>query len=627
MRPRLPTRWLREFRLIFGASTAASAAVLAIFIGGLGAGGVMLGSRADRHARPIRLYAQLEAIVALSAAVSPLLLFLVRTLYIAAGGTPRLGLVGGTAGRLVLSALVLAVPTVAMGGTLPAVAGGVTRQSDVGRRDVAILYGLNALGAVVGCLVATFFLLEHLGTRATLWIAAGINLLVAMAASRVDRTMPAWPVAKARIAPVVVAVLPVCPAGARIVSAHRLRHRRLRILSDGAGVVSHAGAAARRLHFHLRLDSGGRPGGDWRRRALVLADLGRSCRIALAICLSCLLEAAALAGVYALGDRLAVLTLTLRPLASLGFETAVLCWTLVTMVVVLPAAIVAGYQFPLLIALFGRGRTDVGRQVGLAYAANTLGAIGGRAGRRVRPAPVAVGARRVAIRRGAAGCAWRLRDEAVLGSERATPGHHLSRGSAGGRGVRDCRPGRGRSNRRLASQRHRRGAGDGDSRVLEPVPRLGSRAAACDCVGRGRHRKQRGPGGRAQRLRLHRQREVRRQRPRRCRHTGDARVARRHPESGGAPLAGDRPRHRQLRRLAGRSSRHGSGRRRRARAADRRCGASVRRGQPRGAAKPQGPPDDWRCARNAADRARGLRHHRIGAVESVPRRRGEPLHA
>lgn len=44
---------------------------------------------------------------------------------------------------------------------------------------------------------------------------------------------------------------------------------------------------------------------------------------------------------------------------------------------VLPAAIVAGYQFPLLIALLGRGKQDVGRQVGLAYAWNTLGAIGG----------------------------------------------------------------------------------------------------------------------------------------------------------------------------------------------------------------------------------------------------------
>ena len=35
--------WLREFRLIFGASTAATAAVLGIFMGGLGVGSVLLG--------------------------------------------------------------------------------------------------------------------------------------------------------------------------------------------------------------------------------------------------------------------------------------------------------------------------------------------------------------------------------------------------------------------------------------------------------------------------------------------------------------------------------------------------------------------------------------------------------
>src|SRR5437660_5220210 len=74
--------WLRDFRLIFGASTAASAAVLAIFIGGLGFGGMMLGPRADRHPRPLLFYAQLESIVAVTAAASPLLLSLVRTLYI-----------------------------------------------------------------------------------------------------------------------------------------------------------------------------------------------------------------------------------------------------------------------------------------------------------------------------------------------------------------------------------------------------------------------------------------------------------------------------------------------------------------------------------------------------------------
>src|SRR5438067_3860567 len=101
--------WLREFRLVFGASTAASAAVVAIFIGGLGAGGLLLGPRADRHPRPILLYSQLETIVALSAAISPFLLWLARAAYVAVGGTPRLGLAAGTVGRLLLSPPVLPV--------------------------------------------------------------------------------------------------------------------------------------------------------------------------------------------------------------------------------------------------------------------------------------------------------------------------------------------------------------------------------------------------------------------------------------------------------------------------------------------------------------------------------------
>ncbi len=52
-------------------------------------------------------------------------------------------------------------------------------------------------------------------------------------------------------------------------------------------------------------------------------------------------------------------------------------WAVVASLVVLPAAWVAGYQFPLLVSLLGAGRRRVGRQVGLAYAWNTAGAIAG----------------------------------------------------------------------------------------------------------------------------------------------------------------------------------------------------------------------------------------------------------
>src|SRR5947209_20518207 len=87
----LQTAWLREFRLIFGASTPATAAVLAIFMGGLGLGNLVLGPRADKSANPLRLYAQLELGISLTSALCPLLLVVMRAIYIAVGGQEALG--------------------------------------------------------------------------------------------------------------------------------------------------------------------------------------------------------------------------------------------------------------------------------------------------------------------------------------------------------------------------------------------------------------------------------------------------------------------------------------------------------------------------------------------------------
>src|SRR6266851_2161018 len=52
--------WMRELRLVFGFSTAASGAVVAIFLGGLGLGSWLLGRRADEVRRPLHFYGRLE---------------------------------------------------------------------------------------------------------------------------------------------------------------------------------------------------------------------------------------------------------------------------------------------------------------------------------------------------------------------------------------------------------------------------------------------------------------------------------------------------------------------------------------------------------------------------------------
>ena len=116
------TVWQRMFRLAFGSSTAASAAVLGIFLGGLGLGGWWFGTRAERHERPLSFYGDLEAGVALSAALTPFLLDLLSHGYFALGGSASLGTAGATIVRLLIAVLVMGPSVVLMGGTLPAAA-------------------------------------------------------------------------------------------------------------------------------------------------------------------------------------------------------------------------------------------------------------------------------------------------------------------------------------------------------------------------------------------------------------------------------------------------------------------------------------------------------------------------
>ncbi|MGB8165866.1 MAG: hypothetical protein WCF18_00045, partial [Chthoniobacteraceae bacterium] len=366
------TVWLREFRLIFGASTAATAAVLGIFMGGLGVGSLLLGRRAEKAKRPLALYANLELAIAVSAAATPFLVTLVRQLYSALGGSLALGPTWSAAARLILSALVLAVPTLLMGGTLPAAARSVGSREDAGRRSLACLYGINTLGAVTGAVLATFFALEALGNRATLWTACVLNLCLALAARALA---PSFPEPDDAPAPAATSGVPeaiptrfVLTASALVGFAFLLMelvwYRMLSPLLGGStftfGLILAVALLGIGLGGALYAVAGARGGGT-------LA----------AFAWTCALEALAIAVPFALGDRLAVLAAHLRSLAGVGFGGNVFGWCIVIGIVVLPAALVAGYQFPLLVALLGRGGHGVASQTARAYALNTAGAIAG----------------------------------------------------------------------------------------------------------------------------------------------------------------------------------------------------------------------------------------------------------
>jgi predicted membrane-bound spermidine synthase len=342
-------------------------------MGGLGAGAILLGARVDKQSRPLRFYAQLELLIAVTAALSPLLLRLARAAYLMSGGAESIGTVGAVILRLVLAAVVLGPPTFLMGGTLPAAARAIETSSDFGRRKLALLYGTNTLGAVVGVFVSTFYLLEQFGNRLTLWLAAAVNLLVAMAAFALAaswREREILPDAEGvrttpnESGPLRLVLIGAWLSGFIFLLMELVWYRMMTPLLGGT--TFSFGLILAIALFGVGIGS------------TVYACLGEQSRPTLnTFALTCAGEALFLAAPYALGDRIAVLALLLRPLGAIGFHGYVLSWLALTAIVVLPASIMAGLQFPILIALLGPGKRNVGRDAGLAYACNTLGAITG----------------------------------------------------------------------------------------------------------------------------------------------------------------------------------------------------------------------------------------------------------
>ncbi len=395
------TAWLRDLRLVFGGATPAAAAVLAIFMGGLGAGSALLGRRSETVHDPLRLYGLIEIGVGASALLTPFLLAAVRALYVRTGGITALGLGPATLLQLGLSAVVLAAPCVLMGGSLPAAfkwAEAVRAERDAQRGDLGVLYGLNTLGAVAGVMASTFWLLEAWGIRATVWAAAAVNLAVGAAAVWVARGRGNDPDPRRQARPV--------SGGAQAAGAsHRTgRPSAGPLAPDAVGqrvaprFVFLAAAITGFAFFLMEL--------VWFR---MLAPLVGSSLYGFGLILAVALagigaggllyrwwwapypgavsprslarvsawQALLLAVPWALGDSIAVFAYHVNGLRALGLAGQITGWALVTGLLVLGPSLLAGVQFPLLVGLLGEGARDAGRDVGHAYAANTLGAVAG----------------------------------------------------------------------------------------------------------------------------------------------------------------------------------------------------------------------------------------------------------
>ncbi len=165
--------WQRALFSIYGVNAESVAVVVSAFMLGLGVGSLVGGWASTRYPqRAVALFGALELGTALFGLAS-LHLFHWAAAFSAGASLPA---------TVAFSLLLLIFPTMLMGATLPLLVQHFVRRSGRVGFSVAILYFVNTLGSAFACYLCATFLLRDLGQPGSVYVAAGINMLVGMTA-------------------------------------------------------------------------------------------------------------------------------------------------------------------------------------------------------------------------------------------------------------------------------------------------------------------------------------------------------------------------------------------------------------------------------------------------------------
>jgi predicted membrane-bound spermidine synthase len=227
--------WQRVLATLLGSHSEATAAVLALFLGGLAAGYRLLGAASRRWVasaaaagRPARLllrYGAIEAAIGAWALAFPALFAGAR--FLSALLPHEIGAVG-FAFDVLLSALLVAPPAVLMGGTIPVLTQALARSVEDATRLHALVYASNTAGAFAGALAAGFWLVPEHGLVAALRFAGALNLAAGAAYAALDRAgapapEPEGPAAREPAAAALCAVSLLCGFAMMTVQAVLIR--------------------------------------------------------------------------------------------------------------------------------------------------------------------------------------------------------------------------------------------------------------------------------------------------------------------------------------------------------------------------------------------------------------------
>ncbi len=391
--------WVRKLVEVFGSSTLAISTVLATFMGGLALGAWLGGRLADRliergsvRRDPLFFYAAAEATVGVVALIMLPLIDGFRGanawLWVHLGEQPA----ALSIARFAITAVALGLPTTAMGATLPLLSRRITSSKNdldaLGRR-IGALYAANTTGAVIGATSAGFWLIPAIGVSSTNRVAAFGAIALAIAVA-----IATWRLARTPSAPEPDPVPDEDPVPAPEPDPDPAPTQRPRIDGRTLALTAYAlsGAVAMALEVFYSRAFAVILGSSIHSFTLVLAVFlvgiavgsaiaaplaarTRHPHVLLAVIL--LLVSLAITGAHALIDDLPATMLALLEGTRLDISTLLWTDTFLAGLVIFPAALGLGAVMPVAMRAYVGELGAVGRDVGRAYAANTVGAIAG----------------------------------------------------------------------------------------------------------------------------------------------------------------------------------------------------------------------------------------------------------
>ena len=165
--------WQRSLFRIFGVNTESVTIVVTAFMLGLGLGSLVGGWISKR--RNVRALLLLGLIELLTAAFGLVSLAIFDRVGHSVSDLPLVAVAA-------INLLLVLVPTLLMGATLPILVSHLVKTSGQMGTAVGTLYFVNTLGAGAACLVCAALIFPFLGMHAAVWIGAGINVAVGIGA-------------------------------------------------------------------------------------------------------------------------------------------------------------------------------------------------------------------------------------------------------------------------------------------------------------------------------------------------------------------------------------------------------------------------------------------------------------